>query len=150
MNADIEPQPHESPSVGTRRIVALVLGFVGFATLLSGGLAIYYRRIVGGEKLVTTLQDFPAPRLQPNPARDWSNFHAAQVRALESYDWVDRSKGLVHVPIERAMALVIARGTQAYDPADGTPPFRASGDAPLDGAPRAAPQPSVAPYGDVR
>lgn len=34
--------------------------------------------------------------------------HAAQKRRLESYGWVDRPRGVIHVPIDRAMELYLA------------------------------------------
>ena len=148
--AELAAEPHETPNVHTGRVLAFVLGFVAFAILLGGGLGLYYRWITAGEKLTAPIVDFPSPRLQPNPTADWENFHKAQVDDLERLDWVDKAKGLVHVPIARAKALVVARGSQGYDPVEGTPPFTTSTGAPLDGAPRAAPQPMAAPYGDNR
>jgi len=45
----------------------------------------------------------PAPRLQSNPAQDFQKFYATQQAELDSYGWVDKEKGTVHIPIERAM-----------------------------------------------
>ena len=149
MSADVEQAPLEEPGVPARRVVAFSLGFVAFAILLAGGLAIYYRRIVPGKNLTTALQDFPVPRLQPNPSADWESFHRAQLQQREGYAWVDRTRNLIHIPVERAKALVAARGAAGYDPVEGTPPYVTATGAPLDGAPRAAPQPMSAPYGQV-
>ena len=33
--------------------------------------------------------------------------------ALEGHGWVDREKGVVHIPVERAMDLIAARGLPA-------------------------------------
>ena len=52
----------------------------------------------------------PLPRLQVHPVGHWQDFHAAERRRLESYGWMDRSSGAVHIPIERAMQLVAERG----------------------------------------
>ncbi|HVZ23631.1 MAG TPA: hypothetical protein VG871_21305 [Vicinamibacterales bacterium] len=35
---------------------------------------------------------------------------ARDLRTLNSYGWVDRSRGVVHIPIERAMELVAKEG----------------------------------------
>ncbi|MFY9549980.1 MAG: hypothetical protein WAU32_02415 [Thermoanaerobaculia bacterium] len=52
----------------------------------------------------------PAPRLQVYPVRHWKDFQAAEAARLSSYGWMDRSAGVVHVPIERAMELIEKRG----------------------------------------
>ncbi|MFA6956347.1 MAG: hypothetical protein WC538_10785 [Thermoanaerobaculia bacterium] len=58
--------------------------------------------------------------LQPDPVRDMSEMRTAQLGKLNSYGWIDRDKGIVHVPIEKAMALAIERSmvrAQAPEPA---------------------------------
>ncbi len=51
----------------------------------------------------------PSPRLQVNPDRDIAAYRAAQAARLNGYGWVDRRDGIVHIPIERAMAIVADR-----------------------------------------
>ena len=41
---------------------------------------------------------------------------------LAGYDWIDRQKGVIRIPIERAMALIAARGMHGYDPLEQAPP----------------------------
>ena len=43
------------------------------------------------------------PLLQTNPQADLHEFRATEEKRLHSYYWIDRSKGLVHIPIEQAM-----------------------------------------------
>ena len=52
----------------------------------------------------------PLPRLQVNPVEDLVEVRKQQSSALDSYGWVDRSRGIVHIPIDRAMDLILARG----------------------------------------
>lgn len=52
----------------------------------------------------------PEPRLQPDPRADLNQYLTAQMRELSSYSWVDRQKGIVHIPIGRAMHLIVSRG----------------------------------------
>ena len=54
--------------------------------------------------------DPPAPRLQSDPVDDWLNFQAENERVLSTYGWVDRSAGIVRIPIEKAMELAVERG----------------------------------------
>jgi hypothetical protein len=51
-----------------------------------------------------------APRLQPSPIQDYEVFRARQEQRISSYGWVDREREVVHIPIERAMELLIERG----------------------------------------
>jgi hypothetical protein len=53
------------------------------------------------------------PSLQPLPARDLAQFRAEEDLALGSYGWVDKEKGIVRIPIERAMRLLEERGLPA-------------------------------------
>lgn len=42
-------------------------------------------------------------------------------KALESYGWVDRDRGLVHIPINRAIELWLERRAAGPQPQEGTP-----------------------------
>ncbi|MBV9673624.1 MAG: hypothetical protein JO076_12480, partial [Verrucomicrobia bacterium] len=53
---------------------------------------------------------FPSPRLQVNPRDDLVNYQNRENRTLNSGGWIDRSKGIVRIPIEQAMALIVQRG----------------------------------------
>jgi hypothetical protein len=64
----------------------------------------------------------PAPRLQVYPVRHWKDFEAAESNRLTSYGWMDRSTGVVHIPIERAMELIEQRGVGPLPPAPAAVP----------------------------
>ena len=53
---------------------------------------------------------FPPPQLQPDPVADLNKFRGALEQQLNSYGWLDREKGLVHIPIEHAIDLVSKAG----------------------------------------
>jgi len=55
----------------------------------------------------------PEPRLQANPMLDLKKYRAAEEAELKSYGWVDRPNGVVRIPVERAMELVLERGLPA-------------------------------------
>ena len=42
--------------------------------------------------------------------RTWPNLHEREDLLLDHYSWIDRSKGTVRIPIERAMELIAQRG----------------------------------------
>ena len=52
----------------------------------------------------------PEPRLEPNPLALRSELRAQEDALLKSYGWVDRTAGSVHIPIDRAMEIVLERG----------------------------------------
>lgn len=63
----------------------------------------------------------PQPRLQINGARHWREFRSSEEEQLESYGWIDRANGVVHIPISRAIDLVASRGVGALPPGPGAP-----------------------------
>ena len=52
----------------------------------------------------------PPPRLQTDPAIELKQFRAAEDAKLNSYGWIDRNAGIIRIPIQRAMDLVVQRG----------------------------------------
>lgn len=60
----------------------------------------------------------PEPRLQASPHEDLKRYLERQNWELTHYHWVDRSKGVVAIPIEQAIEIIAKRGI----PATNTPP----------------------------
>jgi hypothetical protein len=58
----------------------------------------------------------PEPRLQNNPTMDLESFAKDQNTRLNSYGWIDRERGVIHIPIERAMDLIAERGLPTRGP----------------------------------
>jgi hypothetical protein len=52
----------------------------------------------------------PGPRLQSAPPRDMDELRAADQKALTTYGWVDQAGGVAHIPVDRAIAILAARG----------------------------------------
>jgi uncharacterized membrane protein len=55
----------------------------------------------------------PEPRLEETPALDLQEMRAAEQKIQTSYGWLDQSAGIVRLPIDRAMDLVVQRGLPA-------------------------------------
>jgi len=67
----------------------------------------------------------PEPRLQTNPREDLKAFRAGEDQILGTYGWVDKSTGVVRIPIPEAMKLTVERGLPARpvaSPSSGTAP----------------------------
>lgn len=50
------------------------------------------------------------PRLQAHPAQDLKKYLAREKEILDSYGWVDRKAGVVRIPIQRAMNILLQEG----------------------------------------
>jgi hypothetical protein len=116
----------EEDRVDSRTIVAVGLGSL-VLFLLAGAAAVGYLRMrqgehpplvippeIGQSKIGMIEQD------QFDVAVRGEDDRARRRERLESYGWVDREKGIVHLPIERAMELV-AQGVRPA-PGPGAPP----------------------------
>jgi hypothetical protein len=64
----------------------------------------------------------PLPRLQTTPYVDLKAFTASEDEVLTTYAWVDKEKGVVRLPIARAIELVAERGLPAAAPAPAQAP----------------------------
>jgi len=103
-------------------LIAIVVFFFALMWMLQGVLL----RLVGLDQaprhpLATSLArtEPPAPRLQPDPRADLLALRAQEDAVLQTYAWVDKSRGVVRVPIERAMEILAERGMPARAGAPG-------------------------------
>ena len=60
--------------------------------------------------VAATRPQFPEPRLQVAPQDDLATFRAREDEELKTYEWVDRKAGVVRIPIEKAMDLLVRKG----------------------------------------
>ncbi len=122
------PQGHshgvavEPDRISTRIVVGfglVVLAMAVVAAVLMAGLFRTLDR--GAEKKDETLLTAaglerresgppPQPRLQIYPRRHWEDFQSAERDRLATYGWMDRNTGAVHIPIDRAIELIVERG----------------------------------------
>jgi hypothetical protein len=103
-------------------LIAAVVVFFALTWMLQGVIL----RLVGAAQsprhpLASTLArtEPPAPRLQPDPRADLLAQRALEDALLETYGWVDKSRGIVRVPIERAIDVLAERGLPARPAAPG-------------------------------
>jgi hypothetical protein len=64
--------------------------------------------IVGLQALFYHVEDDIYSEIYAEPNLDVRMVRAQQLEVLNSYGWVDREKGVVRIPIDRAMEMVIA------------------------------------------
>jgi hypothetical protein len=58
----------------------------------------------------------PPPRLQTNETVDLARYEAAEKAKLNTYGWIDKEAGIIHIPIERAMDLITQGGLPTRGP----------------------------------
>src|SRR5690348_17878732 len=90
--------------------LALLAGIVaGSVAIVIGLLLLIYPGASSGQpKALNTAM--PAPQLQPDPAGDMRAYRRAAHDELTSYGWVDKDKGIAHIPIDDAMRRIAERG----------------------------------------
>ena len=116
-----QANPPASPGYETRdanaRGIFNFLVFLGLMLVVSGfvcwGLFRYFssRQPGPADSPFEDTRELPlGPQLQVNPREDWLKFHEQQEQELETYEWENRGSGIVRVPIERAMDLLLQKG----------------------------------------
>src|SRR5208337_1282425 len=67
-------------------------------------------RVVTQADMDKAFKDNGAPMLETNERGQFRDFLINQEDQLNSYGWVDKEAGVAHIPIERAMELIVQRG----------------------------------------
>lgn len=55
-----------------------------------------------------------APQLEITPQQDLQRLHRGEAEQTEDYGWTDRSRGMVRIPLARAMELLVQRGLPGW------------------------------------
>lgn len=118
------------PGVGYRFAIWLAVAMLLSAGLVYGTFAFLERRSVSTDAAIQNYplavgqeQVPPAPRLQTQPFKDVYQLKTEQRGVLHGYGWVDKEHGVVHIPIDRAMDLMLERGLPARADAADRPPM---------------------------
>jgi hypothetical protein len=111
---------HELRDVRFRPIVAAALGLAAVVGLVLLGMWVLFGTLAAREARLSPAANPlaagsarilpPRPRLQAAPIDDLRQLREAEEEILTTYAWMDADKGLVRIPIERAMDLLAARG----------------------------------------
>ena len=56
----------------------------------------------------------PQPRLQTDPSEDLTKFLVDEDKRLNTYYWIDKKKGIVHIPIEQAIRELAEEGIDGF------------------------------------
>lgn len=92
-------------------LALLAVAFIAMAILMNvAGVSTQQTGNTLPDSNSSQLQVPPAPRLEQNPVVDTNTLVIDTTKQLESYGWVDEQAGKAHIPIARAMELVLQRG----------------------------------------
>jgi hypothetical protein len=60
--------------------------------------------------MVDPVKLFPTPQLLIDEPKTLAEIRAGEEKILKGYGWVDQQKGVVRIPVEQAMDLLVKRG----------------------------------------
>jgi len=109
---------HEVSDINPKRVAMVGLALatvIAVSLLVTYGLFYYFYR---GETRTRPLpsplsysrEPTPEPRLSVEPGKDLKILRSEEDAMLKSYGWIDRDKGVVHIPIDRAIEILAERG----------------------------------------
>jgi hypothetical protein len=105
---------HEESDVSVPGVVKFAVALIVLCLIslgLLGGLFKFFDTRVPLQTQVVRLP--PEPRLEQSPPKDLAEIRMAEEHLITGYSWVDQPKGVVRIPIDRAMDLLIQRGLPA-------------------------------------
>jgi hypothetical protein len=126
-NQHTPPAGHEETDINEWAVgkfsIALLLVTISALFLLFGLFRYFLSREGGppsGRSQVAASEPakaFPQPQLQKTEVLDLKTIRAAEDQVLNSYAWIDPEKGVVRIPIDRAIDLLAERGLPSRPPA---------------------------------
>lgn len=110
MNDVSRPSDYEKSDADPRLIGAIALGTAVFLILSPWLLNQIYPSAKHSGGIAGPLPQPPPPRLQVRPKSDLERLRANERQQLDGAGWVDRGQQIAHIPIERAMQLLMQCG----------------------------------------
>ncbi len=98
--------------IALRSLAGAAAGIIAFLLVCALGIDVLDRglqRLYQRSPAAPTPPVVAGPPPQPTPGADLAELQREQQAILATYGWVDRSKGRVRIPIERAMQLLVDR-----------------------------------------
>jgi hypothetical protein len=117
---------HETTDVNVwavgRFAIGLVIVCVVSIGLLFGLLKFFQsREETSVANTVEPVKLFPQPQLQKTPILDLKTIHDEEDKLLNGYAWVDPKKGVVRIPVDRAIEILAQRGLPSRNVPVATP-----------------------------
>jgi hypothetical protein len=113
---------HQASEINLRVVtwtaIGLMISVIAVFVTVGGLFSLFKRQYASASapsRITTPGRLPPAPRLQANPTSDWRELLEAENAKLNSYGWIDKSGGVIRIPIDRAMDLLVQRGLPTRD-----------------------------------
>lgn len=100
---------YEPRDIPARAAVYSVGGLFGLIALAAIVVAVLFQ-IWPAAPPAPARPNVPSPRLESQEGQDRSAIDAAARAKLKGYGWTDRAAGKAHIPIDRAMELLVQQG----------------------------------------
>jgi hypothetical protein len=94
-------------------ICLVLVGILVFVMITPFVLIGAFPRAVSDVSRALTIEP-PPPRLQTDPSEDLAKFLADEDKRLNTYYWIDKKKGVVHIPIQQAMQKLAGQGIDGF------------------------------------
>src|SRR5664280_30666 len=106
---------HETTDVNVWAVGKFAIGLVVVCVVSIGmlfGLLKFFqsREETSVANTVEPTKLFPQPQLQKTPILDLKTIRAEEDKLLNGYAWVDAPKGVVRIPVDRAIEVLAKRG----------------------------------------
>ena len=106
---------HETTDVNVWAVGKFAIGLVVVCVVSIGllfGLLKFFqsREETSVANTVEPTKIFPQPQLQKTPIPDLKAIRAEEDKLLNGYAWVDQPKGVVRIPVDRAIEVLAQRG----------------------------------------
>jgi hypothetical protein len=118
-NAENSARRHETSDADVRSIVKFAVGLFLTIAVSLWVVSALFNYFVAHQELGPPTSPFEntrklpppgVPRLQVAPPQELGQYRKGQEELLHSYSWVDQKAGIVRIPIDRAMEVLIQRG----------------------------------------
>ncbi|UFN46926.1 hypothetical protein LPC08_12885 [Roseomonas sp. OT10] len=111
----------EPERLNLRAILGAGLGTAALLLLTLAGVAAWFHW-ARPDTAIPRPAVVPPPRLEARSAETRDAMAPEQRAQVEGYAWQDRARGLVRIPVARAMAILAARGDAAWAPLETPEP----------------------------
>jgi len=114
---------------------ALIIGAF-LASLLAVGIFQFFKNTYHPDQAAAASQQVipPAPRIDPRPSEEIQSIRSREDHILNSYAVIDKQQGIVRVPIDRAIDMLVQKGLPSHNYLDD---IQAGGKPPAPAAPAA-------------
>jgi len=119
---------YEDSEVSLGRLFAFAAGVAGLVVFGVVASAVVFHFFVRHQPLGPPASPFedvrqlpPEPRLQTEAPEDLDQYRAEQEKVFKTYGWVDSEGGVVRIPVDRAMDILLAKGFPLRGNSRGAP-----------------------------